>query len=92
MPPTRRLRLVPPAAREPSRDRPALLEAAESLADMGRRVLANGPEPVYAREKFAHALFKAAEGLALCGVTDVDEVLAELRRGFARGLWLAGRR
>ena len=33
---------------------------------MAQRVQLNGPEPTYASEKLGHALYKAAEGLALC--------------------------
>ena len=33
-----------------------------------RRVQGNGHEPLYASEKLALAVFKAAEALALCGV------------------------
>jgi hypothetical protein len=46
----------------------ALMDAAEAIADMARRVQLNGPEVTYASEKLGHALYKAAEGLALCGV------------------------
>jgi hypothetical protein len=55
----------------------ALMDAAHAIADMARRVQLNGPEPVYTSEKLGHALYKAAEGLALCGV-EIDEVMAEV--------------
>jgi hypothetical protein len=45
-----------------------VVASGESVADMGGRVVANGGEDVYCSEKLAHAVFKAAEGLALCGV------------------------
>jgi hypothetical protein len=67
----------------------ALMDAAESIADMARRVQLNGPEPVYTSEKLGHALYKAAEGLALCGV-EIDEVTAEVCRGHEHGMWLRG--
>jgi hypothetical protein len=63
----------------------ALADAADAIADMARRVQMNGPEVVYASEKLGHALYKAAEGLALCGV-DVDEVLNEARDGHRHGV------
>ena len=50
-----------------------LIDAADAIADMAQRVQLNGPEPTYASEKLAYALFKAAEGLALCDV-ELDEV------------------
>ena len=46
----------------------ALMDAADAIADMAQRVQLNGPEPTYASEKLEHALYKAAEGLALCDV------------------------
>jgi len=67
----------------------ALMDAAEAIADMARRVQRNGPEPVYATEKLGHALYKAAEGLALCGV-EIDEVTAEVCGGHEHGRWLTG--
>ena len=51
----------------------ALIDAADAIADMAQRVQLNGPEPTYASEKLGHALYKAAEGLALCDV-ELDEV------------------
>ena len=44
---------------------------------------------MYAGEKLGHALYKAAEGLALCGV-EIDEVTAEVCRGHEHGMWLRG--
>ena len=67
----------------------ALTDAADAIGDMAQRVQRNGPEPVYASEKLGHALYKAAEGLALCGV-EIDEVTAEVCRGHEHGLWLTG--
>ena len=67
----------------------ALMDAADAIADMARRVQLNGPEPVYASEKLGHALYKAAEGLAVCGV-EIDEVTAEVCRGHEHGVWLRG--
>ena len=64
----------------------ALMDAVEAIADMARRVQLNGPEPVYASEKLGHALYKAAEGLALCGV-EIDEVTTEVCRGHGHGMW-----
>jgi len=66
-----------------------LMGAADAIADMAQRVQLNGPEPVYASEKLGHALYKAAEGLALCGV-EIDEVTAEVCRGHEHGMWLRG--
>ena len=51
----------------------ALLGAADAVADMARRVQLNGPEPTYASEKLSFAVYKAAEGLALCDV-ELEEV------------------
>jgi hypothetical protein len=67
----------------------ALMDVADVIADMARRVQLNGSEPVYASEKLGHALYKAAEGLALCGV-EIDEATAEVCRGHEHGLWLRG--
>ena len=65
----------------------ALLDTADAIADMARRVQLNGPEPVYASEKLGHALYKAAQGLALCDV-ELEEVAEEARRGHQHGRWL----
>ncbi len=65
----------------------ALSDAADAIADMAQRVQLNGPEPTYASEKLACALFKAAEGLALCDV-ELAEVTDEARRGHAHGRWV----
>ncbi|MFZ0381744.1 MAG: hypothetical protein WCD11_18370 [Solirubrobacteraceae bacterium] len=65
----------------------ALMDAADAIADMARRVRLNGPEPVGTSEKLGHALYKAAEGLALCGV-EIDEVTAEVCRGHEHGICL----
>jgi hypothetical protein len=62
----------------------ALLDTADAIADMAHRVQLNGPEPVYASEKLGHALYKAAEGLALCDV-ELDEVIGEAHRGYRHG-------
>jgi len=67
----------------------ALMDATEAIADMARRVQLNGPEPVYASEKLGQALYKAAEGLALCGV-EIDEVTAEVCKGHEHGLRIRG--
>ena len=64
-----------------------LMGAADAIADMAQRVQLNGPEPVYASEKLSYALFKAAEGLALCDV-EFAEVREEARRGHDHGLWV----
>jgi hypothetical protein len=61
-----------------------LMGAADAIADMAQRVQLNGPEPVYASEKLGHALYKAAEGLALCDV-ELEEVTAETHRGYRHG-------
>jgi hypothetical protein len=42
---------------------------------------------VYASEKLSYALFKAAEGLALCDV-ELAEVTEEARRGHEHGTWI----
>jgi hypothetical protein len=73
--------------REPADEDLALLDAADAIADMAYRVRLNGPEPVYASEKLGHALYKAAEGLALCDAT-LEEVTQEARRGHQHGRWL----
>jgi hypothetical protein len=65
----------------------ALLDAADAIADMAYRVRLNGAERVYASEKLGHALYKAAEGLALCDV-ELDEIAEEARRGHQHGLWI----
>ena len=64
-----------------------LMGAADAIADMAQRVQLNGPEPTYASEKLCHALYKAAEGLALCGA-ELHEVTEEARRGHGHGLWI----
>ncbi|MGZ4332448.1 MAG: hypothetical protein ACXVXL_31200 [Solirubrobacteraceae bacterium] len=65
----------------------ALLDVANAIADMAQRVQLNGAEPTYASEKLGHALYKAAEGLALCDV-EPGEVTEEARRGHQHGCWL----
>ena len=65
----------------------ALSDAADAIADMAQRVQLNGPEPVYASEKLSFALYKAAEGLALCDV-ELEEVTDEARRGHDHGRWV----
>ena len=64
-----------------------LMGAADAIADMAQRVQLNGPEPVYASEKLSFALYKAAEGLALCDV-ELAEVTVEARRGHEHGTWV----
>jgi hypothetical protein len=54
---------------------------------MAQRVQLNGPETTYASEKLSHALYKAAEGLAVCGA-ELHEVTEEARRGHGHGLWI----
>ena len=65
----------------------ALLGAADAVADMAQRVQLNGPEPTYASEKLSFAVYKAAEGLALCDV-ELEEVTEEARRGHEHGTWV----
>ena len=76
-----------PATRRRRDGGSALLDAADAIADMAQRVQLNGPEITYASEKLGHALYKAAEGLALCDV-ELHEVVEEARRGHQHGLWL----
>jgi hypothetical protein len=64
-----------------------LMGAADAIADMAQRVQLNGPEPTYASEKLSYAVFKAAEGLALCDV-ELAEVTEEARRGHEHGTWI----
>jgi hypothetical protein len=68
---------------------PALMDAADAIADMAQRVQLNGPEVTYASEKLGHALYKSAEALALCGAS-LEEAVGELHRGYRHGLWLGG--
>lgn len=68
-------------------DGDALLAAADAIGDMAYRIRLNGREPNYASEKLGYALYKAAEGLALCDV-ELEEVTEEARRGHQNGLWL----
>jgi hypothetical protein len=81
--PARRIATV----REPADEDLALLDAADAIADMAYPVRLNGPEPVYASEKLGHALYKAAEGLALCDAP-LEELTEEARRGHQHGRWL----
>ena len=68
-----------------------LMGAADAIADMAQRVQLNGPEPTYASEKLSYAVFKAAEGLALCDV-ELTEVTEEARaRARARHVGQGGR-
>ena len=76
------------AHQRPDRDR-ALLDAADTIAEMAQRVKRNGPEITYASEKLAWALYRSAEALALCGA-ELHEVAAEARRGYEHGLWVRG--
>jgi hypothetical protein len=64
-----------------------LMGAADAIADMAQRVQLNGPEPTYASEKLSYALWRAAEGLALCGI-EFAEVREEARRGHEHGVWV----
>ena len=64
-----------------------LMDAADAVADMAQRVQLNGPEPTYASEKLFHAVFKAAEALALCDV-ELAEVTEQARRGHEYGMWI----
>ena len=64
-----------------------LMGAADAIADMAHRVQLNGPEPTYASEKLSYALFKAAEGLALCDV-ELEDAVGELHRGYRHGTWI----
>ena len=64
-----------------------LMAAIDAIADMAQRVQVNGPEPTYASEKLSYAVFKAAEGLALCDV-ELTEVTEEARRGHEHGTWI----
>jgi hypothetical protein len=66
---------------------PALMDVADSIADMAQRVQFNGPEVTYASEKLGHALYKAGEGLALCGV-ELGEVIEEVSKGHRHGVFL----
>jgi hypothetical protein len=65
----------------------ALLDAADAIADLAYRVRLNGAERTYAGEKLGHALYKAAEGLALCDV-ELERVTEEARRGHQHGMWV----
>jgi hypothetical protein len=65
----------------------ALMDVADVIADMAQRVQLNGPEVTYASEKLGHALYKAAEGLALCDL-ELHEVIDEARRGHRHGTCL----
>ena len=71
---------------EPDIDQ-ALMDVADAIADTAQRVQLNGPEVTYASEKLGHALYKAAEGLALCGV-ELHEVIEEVRSGHQHGMCL----
>jgi hypothetical protein len=66
--------------RAPSDVGEELMGAADAIADMAQRVQLNGPE-------LAYALFKPAEGLALCDV-ELAEVTEEARRGHDHGTWV----
>jgi hypothetical protein len=63
------------------------MDAADAIVDMAQRVQLNGPEPTYASEELANALYKAAEGLALCGA-ELHEVTDDATRGHGHGVWL----
>jgi hypothetical protein len=62
------------------------MDAVDTIADMAQRVQLNGPEVTYASEKLGLALYKAAEGLALCGA-ELEEVVGEAERGYGHGRW-----
>ena len=64
-----------------------LMGAADAIADMAQRVQLDGPERNYASEKLGHALYKAAEALALCGVP-LEELMSDVRQGYGHGLWV----
>ena len=81
---TQRARHAPAPASDVDEE---LMGAADAIADMAQRVQLNGPEPTYASEKLSHALYKAAEGLALCGA-ELHEVTEEARRGHGHGMWI----
>ena len=65
----------------------ALMDAVDAIADMAQRVQLNGPEVTYASEKLAHAVYKAAEGLALCGV-EIHDVIDDARDGHRHGMYV----
>ena len=77
---------APSTRRDPEVAR-SLMHAADAIADMAGRVQLNGPEAVYASEKLAHALYKCAEALALCGA-ELEEAVTALHRGYRHGRWL----
>jgi hypothetical protein len=64
------------------------MDAVDAVADMAQRVQLNGPEPTYASEKLSFALYRSAEGLALCGA-DMGAVITDACRGFRHGRSLA---
>jgi hypothetical protein len=67
----------------------ALLDAATAVAEMGEGAVAHWPELTCATAKLGEALSRAAEGLALCGVTR-RAVLENAERGHRRGFELRG--
>jgi hypothetical protein len=83
----RRTAKRPGSLREVLDEDRALLDAADAIADMAHRIRLNGAERTYASEKLGHALYRAAEGLALCDV-ELEEVTEEARRGHQHGLWI----
>jgi hypothetical protein len=68
----------------------ALLEAATAVAEMGEGAVGKWPELTCATANLGEALSRAAEGLALCGIS-LRAVLENAERGHRRGLELRGR-
>jgi hypothetical protein len=67
-----------------------ILELADDVREMGQRVLDNGGEPHYAREKLARAATRAITALTLLG-TESAEITALVDDAETHGHWLAGR-
>jgi hypothetical protein len=73
-------------APDPDQINALLLEALAAVAELGEGAMGSWPELNRATEKLGGALSKAAEGLALCGITR-RAVVEIAQRGHQRGLW-----
>lgn len=62
-----------------------LASVAEDVRDHAQRVLDDGADVFTAEASLSYVLFIAAEGLALSGVEEVEELVRIVRGGHRRG-------
>lgn len=62
-----------------------VVDCAEETRDSAQAALSGGPDVHNAQNHLSNVLYRAAEGLALAGVEDVDCLLRITRAGYIRG-------